>query len=86
MWKKLIRLRGQIEGILHPKGPANSFQYLSKPDVLEVPFCDILSEADMSTATGRNYRLKKASQNEATKILRSRMQSCMVINQIYIVF
>ena len=55
---------------LHPKGPANSFPYPSKPDGLEVPFCDILNEADMSTATGHNYELKKASQNEATKILR----------------
>ena len=58
---------------LHPKGPAKSFQYPSKPDVLDVPFCDILSEADMSTATGPNYKLKKASQDEASKILRSRI-------------
>jgi hypothetical protein len=43
---------------LHPPGPAASFSYPRKPDVLWIPLTDVLCEVDPTTPTGRIYTLK----------------------------
>ena len=57
---------------LHPRGPARSFVYPSQSDILDVPYSDILCEADVSTVTGRTYTMIKSCQDKASNILKSR--------------
>ena len=58
---------------LQPKGPARSFTYPDKADILKVPYSDVLSEADVSTRNGRTYNVAKECQERATAILQKRL-------------
>ena len=54
---------------LHPKGPSPSFNYPSTPDILTVPYSNILNIVDPLTETGRSYKLEDKVMEEATSIL-----------------
>ena len=56
--------------ILHPSGPATSFSFLKKDDVLTVPHPAILSRVSPITATGRTYALTEIDMVEATMCLK----------------
>ena len=58
---------------LHPRGPARSFVYPSQSDILDVPYSDVLCEADVSTVTGRTYTMIQSCQDKASNILKSRI-------------
>ena len=58
---------------LQPKGPARSFTYPDKADILKVPYSDVLSEADVSKRNGRTYNVAKECQERATAILQNRL-------------
>ena len=51
---------------LSPKGPSTSFKYPEQQDMLDVPYCDILTAVNVSTQTGRIYVLEEAEQKKAT--------------------
>ena len=51
---------------LHPSGPATSFSYPRKDDVLILPHHAILSTVSPVTATGRTYTLTRLEMAEAT--------------------
>jgi hypothetical protein len=53
---------------LQPKGPARSFTFSSKEDILIVPYSDILMILSVETSSGRFYKVKKAEQDTATKL------------------
>ena len=40
---------------LHPHGRSRSFRYPQRPDILNIPFSDILTKVDPRTVTGRVY-------------------------------
>lgn len=44
---------------LHPKGPAPSFSYPKRPDILWIPFTDVLCIVNPTTPTGRFYVLSE---------------------------
>ena len=52
--------------LLHPSGPANSFRYPVKENIVEVPTGDILTLVSPRTRTGRVYTLTKKEHKEAT--------------------
>ena len=52
--------------VLHPFGPASSFRYPAKEDVVEVSTRDILTVVQPRTRTGRVYTLTKKELKEAT--------------------
>ena len=54
---------------LHPHGPSNSFIYPDKPDVLTVPFCDVLTSVEATTISGRTYTVKQSDQAQASEAL-----------------
>ena len=54
---------------LHPSGPATSFSFPRKDDVLTVPHGAILSAVSPVTATGRTYTLTETEMAEATMCL-----------------
>ena len=58
---------------LHAKGPSNSFFYLNKADILQVPYNDILSAVDVMTHTGRTYMMTKNCQRKATCMLNNKL-------------
>lgn len=57
---------------LTPKGPSNSFHYPLKPDILVVPYVNILTVVDPITATGRTYKITDIEMNKASENLKSR--------------
>ena len=55
---------------LHPSGPAPSFTYPRREDVLVVPRSSILTKVDpMTNATGRTYSLSQREINRACNAL-----------------
>ena len=54
---------------LSPNGPAPSFVYPNKPDVLMVPYSDILTRSAVTTASGRTYHLSVTDQTRASRAL-----------------
>ena len=54
---------------LHPHGPAPSFKYPSRNDVLSVPAYFVLTKVDPHTPTGRVYNLNDKESREATRKL-----------------
>ena len=54
---------------LHPAGPATSFSYPRKPDVLTMPGNFILCKLDPITATGRTYQLTPQEMTKASSML-----------------
>jgi hypothetical protein len=54
---------------LTPKGPSASFRYPERPDILNVPYSDILSTVNATTKTGRSYIVEETSQKKATYAL-----------------
>ncbi len=54
---------------LHPSGPAPSFTYPRREDVLVVPRSSILTKVDPMTATGRAYSLSQREINKACNTL-----------------
>ena len=54
---------------LYPAGPAKSFVFPSKPDILVLPFSDVLTTASPTTQTGRTYNLEKKPQDSASVAL-----------------
>lgn len=60
---------------LQPAGPATSFSYPRKPDVLSVPVNFVLCRVDPSTVTGRTYTLTETEMECATKILAMKSKS-----------
>lgn len=59
---------------LHPSGPAPSFVFPRKPDILKVNFNQILTRVNPTTATGRTYTISHSETMAATKTLTSRLQ------------
>ena len=54
---------------LHPSGPASSFTYPAKDDILMVKREDILTKVNPTTATGRTYQLQQRDIDHATEQL-----------------
>ena len=54
---------------LHPPGPANSFMFPQRSDILLLPFSDILTTASPTTQTGRTYQLDSRTQEDASAAL-----------------
>jgi len=60
-----------------PKGPSPSFTYSERPDILNVPYCDILSAVSATPKIGRTYTLEEAEQRKATIALQKHIKvSC----------
>jgi hypothetical protein len=58
-------LRQATVTFLQPKGPAGSFTYPSRPDILTVPFVDILlTTVNVTTTNARSYFLAKKEQGQ----------------------
>ena len=62
--KKVVNI-----SFLHPCGPAKLFKFPKKPDVLKVPFTDILTIVSPTTKTGISYLLPEKVQKTATRRL-----------------
>ncbi len=54
---------------LTPKGPSPYFKYPEKQDLLDVPYCDILTKVNVTTLTGRTYTVEESEQKKATYAL-----------------
>ncbi|XP_074029570.1 uncharacterized protein [Leptinotarsa decemlineata] len=59
---------------LHPSGPAPSFVFPHKPDILKVKISQILTKVNPKTATGRTYVISQNEAVAATKSLNSRLR------------
>ena len=59
--------------ILEPPGPAPSFVYPSKEDILTVARNKVLTRVQPRTATGRTYTLAQKEMSDATKMLERRL-------------
>ena len=59
---------------LHPKGPATSFSYPDRADILTVPFMDVLTAVDVSTDTGRIYKLNINDQKKSSDLLEKKFK------------
>lgn len=59
---------------LHPSGPAPSFVFPHKPDILKVNISQILTKVIPKTATGRTYVISQNEAVAATKSLTSRLR------------
>jgi len=58
---------------LTPRGPSPSFKYPERQDILNVPYCDILSTVSATTTTGRTYIVEVAEQKNATNALQKKI-------------
>ena len=58
---------------LPPRGPSPSFKYPDRQDILNVPYCDILSTFSTTTKTGRTYVVEEAEQKYATNALQKKI-------------
>ncbi len=58
---------------LTPRGPSPSFKYPERQDILNVPYCDILSTVRATTTTGRTYIVEVAEQKNATNALQKKI-------------
>jgi hypothetical protein len=56
-----------------PRGPSPSFKYPERQDILNVPYCDILSTVSATTTTGRTYIVEVAEQKNATNALQKKI-------------
>lgn len=66
-------LRQATVTFLQPKGPAGSFTYPSRPDILTVPFVDILlTTVNVTTTNARSYFVAKKEQDKTTKALQQK--------------
>lgn len=59
---------------LRPNGPSTSFHYPRNPDILVIPYSDILTVADPMTTTGRIYKITEDTMNEASKKLKNKQR------------
>ena len=62
-------LRQATIKFLQPKGPSGSFTYPSRPDILIVPFVDVLTSVEVTTTNARKYSFPKREQEKASKVL-----------------
>jgi len=58
---------------LTPRGPSPSLKYPERQDILNVPYCDILSTVSATTTTGRTYIVEVAEQKNATNALQKKI-------------
>ena len=66
---------------LHPQGPARLFKYPSIPDILTVPYSDILTRVSPNTVTGRTYTFSRTESKLATEKLAAKNEQA--INTIF---
>ena len=55
---------------LHPHGPSTTFKYPKQPDILDIPFSDVLTKVDPRTSSGRLYTITQKESRAATEKLR----------------
>ena len=55
---------------LHPHGPSRTFKYPKQPDILDIPFSDVLTKVDPRTSSGRLYTVTQKESRAATEKLR----------------
>ena len=58
---------------MQPKGPARSFTYPSREDILVVAYTDILRAVNVETVSGRVYKVNKSEQDDATRLNKSKI-------------
>jgi hypothetical protein len=71
--RKEQRRQDRSVNFLPPKGPSPSFKYHDRQDILNVPYCDILSTISTTTKTGRTYVVEEAEQKNATNALQKKI-------------
>ena len=67
-WKKIMKAKITF---MQPKGPAQSFTYPSREDILIVAYTDILRAVNVETSSGRVYKVNKSEQDDATRLNQS---------------
>jgi hypothetical protein len=58
---------------LPPRGPSPSLKYPDRQDILNVPYCDILSTISTTTKTGRTYVVEEAEQKNSANALQKKI-------------
>ena len=71
--RKEQRRQDHISEFLAPRGPFSSFKYPDRQDILNVPYCDILSTISTTTKTGRTYVVEEAEQKNAINALQKKI-------------
>ena len=66
---------------LEPAGPADSFKWPKRENLLTVAFVDILSTIDMTTKTGKSYSASKKEQNIASRVLKKYRSQFLIKNK-----
>ncbi len=69
----VIEKNKEDKTVLAPRGPFSSFKYPDRQDILNVPYCDILSAISTSTKTGRTYVVEEAEQKNAINALQKKI-------------
>ncbi len=70
--KEQIR-QDRISEFLAPRGSFSSFKYPDRQDILNVPYCDILSTISTTTKTWRTYVVEEAEQKNAINALKKKV-------------